>query len=62
MGLRARGQTTIEYILMLVVATMLVLLLAKNFIWPVLNQLGSVVGEQVKSMLGSNLHQIRIGR
>lgn len=59
---KEQGQTSIEYILMLFFAVLLVLLVVKDFMIPISQRVSGIIANQVEEMLSKNLHSIRIRR
>lgn len=62
--LQSRGQATVEYILMLLVALSAFLIVARTFVGPGMKKLGTVVETQLNRALfkPGNLHQFRLGK
>lgn len=57
------GQTSIEYILMLVIGAAMALSVIKKFLQPIFAQLADSISNQLQSTLfnKANMHSLRIG-
>ncbi len=59
---RERGQATLEYILMLLIAVSSFVIVSKNLIRPIYKKLSEKLNAQIDHTLSGSLHSFPIGR